>query len=119
MDLPTPSRHTIHYTRSHNHHTYTHTATQTQTPTHYAYVPQQVVGLNCLVHVLHVDADGHAHQHVLGTLNHLAVQPQQVGALQGLRGVVGGVGCRWEEETQGKFGDLVVWQHGRQGCGLG
>lgn len=47
--------------------------------------PEQVVGLDSLVDVLQVDADGHAHQHVLGALHHLAMQAQQVRALQGLR----------------------------------
>lgn len=47
--------------------------------------PEQVVRLDCLVNVLHVDANGHTHEHVLGALNNFAVQAQQVGALQGLR----------------------------------
>jgi hypothetical protein len=36
------------------------------------------------IDVLHVDADRHPHQHVLRPLHHLAVDSQQVGALQGL-----------------------------------
>lgn len=47
--------------------------------------PQQVVCLDRLFDVVQVDADSHTHQHVLGPLNNLAVQTQQVGALQGLQ----------------------------------
>jgi len=43
-----------------------------------------VVGLDGLVNIVHVDADGNTHQHVLGALNHLAMEPQQVGALKSL-----------------------------------
>jgi hypothetical protein len=32
-----------------------------------------------------VDADGHAHQHVLRALNNLAVHLQQIGVLKGLK----------------------------------
>ena len=48
----------------------------------------QVVGLDGGVNVLLVDAHGHAHQHVLGPLHHLAVEAQQVAALQGLEAEV-------------------------------
>ena len=44
---------------------------------------QQVVGFDYRINIIHVDAHGHAHQHVLRTLHHLAVQLHQVGALQG------------------------------------
>lgn len=43
-----------------------------------------MVGLDGLVNVVHVDADGNTHQHVLGALDHLAMEPQQVGALKRL-----------------------------------
>jgi hypothetical protein len=45
---------------------------------------QEVVGAHGGVQVVHVDAYGDAHEHVLGALDDLAVDAQQVGALQGL-----------------------------------
>ena len=42
-----------------------------------------VVGLDGGVDVFAVDADRHPHQHVLRTLDNLAVDLQQVAALQG------------------------------------
>ena len=46
---------------------------------------EEVVGLDGGVQVVLVDADGDAHQHVLGALHHLPVDLQQVRALQCLR----------------------------------
>lgn len=47
-------------------------------------VRQQVVGFNGSIDIVFVDADRHAHQHLLGALHNLAVDAKQVGALQGL-----------------------------------
>ena len=44
----------------------------------------QVVRLDGSRDIVLVDADRHAHEHVLGTLDDLAVNAEQVGALQGL-----------------------------------
>jgi hypothetical protein len=44
-----------------------------------------VVRLHCSLQVVHVDAQRHAHQHVLRALHNLAVNAQQVRALQRLR----------------------------------
>lgn len=43
---------------------------------------EHVVGVDRLLHIL-VDADGDAHEEVLGALHDLAVHPEQVRALQG------------------------------------
>ena len=48
----------------------------------------QVVGAKRAVDVLVVDAHGHAHEHVLGALGHLAVEAKQVGALERLEAEV-------------------------------
>ena len=51
-------------------------------------VRQKVVGLEDAGDVVHVDADGDAHEHVLGTLGDLAVDLEQVGLLQSLEAEV-------------------------------
>ena len=76
---------------------------------------QQVVGLAGAVDVLLVDADGHAHQHVLWALHHLVVDAQQVGALQGLRPEGEGEGLRgrcwaWGDRPLGRPGWRVGWR---------
>ena len=48
----------------------------------------QVVGLDCALDVVLVDADGDAHEHVLRTLGDLAVELQQVRALERLEAEV-------------------------------
>ena len=45
----------------------------------------EVVGVDGGVDVLHMDADRHAHEHVLGALHDLAVHAEEVRALQGLQ----------------------------------
>lgn len=44
----------------------------------------EVVGLDGLVNVSAMDADGNSHQHVLRSLDRAAVDLEQVGLLQGL-----------------------------------
>lgn len=59
---------------------------------------QEVVGVHGSVHVLLVDADGHAHEHVLRALHYGPVDAQEVGSLQRLpvRGGEGAVGMAVE-----------------------
>jgi len=48
----------------------------------------QVVRLDGRIDVFTVDADGHAHQHVLRTFNNFAVDLQQIAPLQRLEAEV-------------------------------
>ena len=48
----------------------------------------QIIGLQCRLNVFFVDAQRYAHQHLLRTLNDLAVGAQQVGAFEGLESKV-------------------------------
>ena len=43
-----------------------------------------MVSLKALVHVASMNADRHTHEEVLGAFSNLAIDLQQVGALQGL-----------------------------------
>jgi hypothetical protein len=63
---------------------------------------QQVIGANGRLQVVQVDPAGHPHEHVLRALDDLAVDAQQVGALQRLWvGERGGEGVQNGEGGRG------------------